>query len=322
MRSLDSSLISFIVPVYNVASFLHICVDSIINQTYRHLEIILVDDGSTDKSGIICDMLAEKDDRISVVHQTNGGLSDARNTGLDLAKGDFICFVDSDDVIHDRYAEILLSNIGTADMIFCDYVEIESSDNVIFCKESNGQQMIVKRTFTSSQALSNIDNLVLKNSPVVVVAWNKLYRKKIWEKIRFPKGKIHEDEFVIHHVIAACKTLAFISEKLYYYRQHPNSIMQQTAKSRRAAEHKIEAFMERRSFLLQLDMQREVMSLNTKILYCLMQPIIPVNLMARNDVSVSMIFFQNNLRWVYRILLCLKKYNCGLYWKIIKLLKG
>lgn len=119
-------LISIIVPVYKVEQFIHECVDSIIDQTYNHLEIILVNDGSPDRCGEICEEYAKQDHRIVVIHKENGGLSSARNAGLDICKGEYIAFIDSDDVIHPQFVELLYANIKEADLAFCEMLGFDS----------------------------------------------------------------------------------------------------------------------------------------------------------------------------------------------------
>lgn len=223
-----SRLISVIVPIYNVEEYLSRCIDSIINQTYAELEIILVDDGSTDKCGIICEEYAQKDARIKVLHKQNGGLSDARNVGLENAQGDYIAFVDSDDYIALDMYEKLYRRIekDKSDLAIC---------NIEFVNEK--KEPLIRNTLDAGDCVINEKQfwyeLYGKNYTYCVVAWNKLYKKEIFEEIRYEYGKYHEDEFIIHKVISQCEKISFLSEKCYFYLQRNNSIMNEGFSIRR-----------------------------------------------------------------------------------------
>ena len=207
--------ISVIVPVYNVEKYLPQCIESIINQTYKNLEIILIDDGSTDSSGRICDEYAEKDDRIIVIHKENGGLSDARNTGLRKATGDFIGFVDSDDWLDVNMYEVLLETIlkNNCDIISCGYCVEYKNKSYKVCLENQviNNKDIIKKYYAE------------KNVPYA--PWMRLYKKYIWKDLEFPKGKIYEDVFVILDSFLKADTIVSISDCLYHYRQRKSSIM-------------------------------------------------------------------------------------------------
>ena len=213
-------MISVIVPIYNVEKYLRECVDSIINQTYRDLEIILVDDGSPDGCGRICDEYAQKDHRIRVVHKKNGGLSDARNAGIEIAMGEYYVFVDSDDVIHPQMIEILYQTLLSekSDMAICKFSEIEESENVTFTH-------IEKACEIDCFAKDDIMRQLWDRNLITVVAWNKIYRAQLFQHIRYPVGRVHEDEFVIHRILQQCKRIVYINEPLYYYRKRSSSIM-------------------------------------------------------------------------------------------------
>ena len=214
--------ISVIVPVYKVEKYLKRCVDSIINQTYRNLEIILVDDGSPDSCPAMCDKFAEKDSRIIVIHKENGGLSDARNAGLDIAKGEYFGFVDSDDYISPIMYETLLNRIlsDKSELAVCEYVRVYDSDERE--KSEKTLQETHKRCYSPDEFISE---LFLQRSGAYVVAWSKLYRREIFSTLRFPFGKQHEDEFIIHRVIAQCQKISYAEDTLYYYWQRGESIM-------------------------------------------------------------------------------------------------
>lgn len=210
--------ISVIVPVYNVENYLPFCLDSICKQNYANLEIILVDDGSLDESGNICDQWVKKDYRIVVVHKENGGLSSARNTGLSYATGDYVSFIDSDDKIHPYFYEELLANIkkADADIAVCKFKRVEEID-VPFLPYRKS----IIDTYVGEDKFKQLIN---ENNVVTTIACNKLYKAKIWENFRFPEGKINEDEFVIHHILNRANRIVYLSEPFYYYLQRTGSI--------------------------------------------------------------------------------------------------
>lgn len=220
-------LISVVVPVYNVSEYLGKCIQSIIDQTYQNLEIILVDDGwgGVDTSGDICDKYAEIDKRIKVIHQTNAGLSEARNSGINIAKGEYIGFVDGDDWIEPQMYNQLISHIinDDSDMAICDFRRV--SNELIYGETISMNQ---NECITCKELMNRIVNYDTK----YIVAWNKLYRRKLFDTIRYPKGKLHEDEFIIHELAWGCKNVSVISEQLYNYRIRENSIMQSKLNAR------------------------------------------------------------------------------------------
>lgn len=212
-------LISVIVPVYMGEQWLPRCIDTILNQTYTNLDIILVNDGSPDNSGTICDEYADKDSRIRVVHKENGGLSDARNAGLDVAAGDYIMFVDEDDMIHPQMVSIMLKAItdNDADIAVCKFEMVPDVDIEEYSHLSENPGV---ECFEQPEIMSQLHHCNL----LTVVAWNKMYRKEIYEKNRYIKGRIHDDESAIHYILHVCKKVVYIDEKLYYYVQREGSI--------------------------------------------------------------------------------------------------
>lgn len=206
--------VSIIVPVYNVAPYLQKCLDSILRQTYTNLEILVIDDGSTDESSSICDEYAELDNRVVVVHKENGGLSDARNYGLDIATGDFIGFVDSDDWIESDMFEYLLDGcIGyNSDISYCEVYE--ARDFTINYKLRKSDTV-----YTAENALNELFFDRLEN-----YACNKLFRADLWESIRFPVGHNFEDITTIYKTIERSKSVAILKEPKYYYRIRSDSI--------------------------------------------------------------------------------------------------
>lgn len=212
-------LISVIVPIYNVEVYLPKCVDSILEQTYENLEIILVDDGSTDLSGAIADDYQKKDSRIRVIHKTNGGLSDARNCGIEEAHGEYFGFVDSDDYIApDMYMTLyeIMIRYG-AKISVCDKFDVtegsvgvyeDVSDAEVFCTDAEEAMRIV-----------------LDGKRNYAYAWNKLYKREVFDNIRYPVGKFIEDAFIILQLFDAAERVVFTTAKKYYYLCRPNSIM-------------------------------------------------------------------------------------------------
>lgn len=238
-------LITLVVPVYNVCNYLHMCVDSVIGQSYRNIEILLVDDGSTDGSGEICDKYAESDYRVKVFHKNNGGLSSARNWGIENASGDYIAFIDGDDWISDKFVERLYNvmNEFKCDIVQCSHQDVLDG----YLKEE-----MVSESFRESQVFSGRE---FSYASYNLIGWrahlttNKLYKKDLFQDIRFPEGKINEDEFTTYKVIWKAETVALISDKLYYYRRRVGSIMQQQYSKRRLDAS--EAFSERAEFYAQ-----------------------------------------------------------------------
>lgn len=234
-------LISVIVPVYNVEKYLDKCIESIVNQTYKNLEIILVDDGSPDNSGAICDAWAEKDDRIIVIHKENEGSGKARNVALDLAKGEFIAFVDSDDYIEkhmiDHLYSLFTDNVGITECSMI-YTEDDSAD-----MDNNGCNEVI--IYSAEDALS----LHIKDKLFRQTVVNKLYRRDVIGDVRFPVGTRIDDEFWTYQVIAKANKLIHTSRIMYAYRQQQNSQMHLHFALPRL--HAIDAKKERLLFLQQ-----------------------------------------------------------------------
>lgn len=217
--------ISIIVPVYKVEKYLPRCVDSILSQTFKDFECILVDDGSPDNCGKICDEYAKKDSRIIVIHKENGGLSDARNAGIDVASGDYIGFVDSDDWIHPQMYEILYNYITKFNLGFvsCNYLNVYDNDNFDIQEKYDISNEI--NIYNRTDVFNNFSSKNY-NSKITPMVWNKLYSKSIFDKLRFEKGKINEDEYFMFPSIFLADDIGVIDHKLYYYYKSRNdSIM-------------------------------------------------------------------------------------------------
>ena len=211
--------ISIIIPIYNVELYLPQCLDSVINQSFRNIEIILVNDGSTDSCRQICEDYAAKDQRIKVIHKKNGGLSDARNVGLNQATGNFISFVDSDDILSIHFCEKLLKTLleNDAGIAECDFLCFEK-DQDLEKFASNPEENT--EVFETEVALELLMNENLKQ-----MVWNKLYRREVVGDLQFPVGKINEDEFWTYKIFGNSKKVVKITDVLYFYRQQTESIM-------------------------------------------------------------------------------------------------
>ena len=212
--------ISVIMPIYNAEKYVKKSIDSLVNQTTNEIEIILVDDGSTDGSGSICDQY-DGSENIKIIHKENGGLSDARNAGIDAAKGKFLGFVDSDDYVHPRFYELLLQALKEegADIAGCDVKKVCKTEKI----EEKEQQPIQRTVYSGREATANLYDaqMYLKS----VVAWNKLYKKELFEEIRFPKGKLHEDEFTSYKLLYQSESVVYINRAYYFYFQREDGIM-------------------------------------------------------------------------------------------------
>lgn len=218
-------LLSIIVPIYNVEQYLDRCIQSILNQTYQNLEIILVDDGATDCSGAIADSYAAKDKRIKVFHKENGGLSDARNYGLEHVTGDYILFIDSDDFIVNIMCErlITVASSNNADIVSCNYYIYRGDDDISIHTMSVQDD---KRTFTGMDMLRYY--LLKTESFDLNVVWNKIFKLDLFngvEPVRFPKGRVQEDNFTIFRLFLNANSIVTVNEPLYYYVQRAGSIM-------------------------------------------------------------------------------------------------
>ena len=210
-------MISVIVPIYKVEKYLPKCIDSIINQTYKDLEIVLVDDGSPDGCPQICDEYAKIDNRIVVIHKENGGLSDARNAGLDIATGDYISFIDSDDYIEPTMYEKLLDSLieSNADMSICGFDRVNDDGKKI--------SSIGFKDYVLSR--NDAYEMLVQGNVYFIISCNKLFKREIFDDLRFKLGKTHEDEFIIHHIYGKCKKISTINESLYHYLIRESSIM-------------------------------------------------------------------------------------------------
>ncbi len=240
-------LISVIVPIYKVEAYLERAVDSVLCQTYENLEIILVDDGSPDNCPQICDEYTKRDTRIRVIHKQNGGLSDARNAGIAMAQGEYVAFLDSDDYIARQFIDKLYNACVKydSDIAICQYEisnergnifefgshdlsEIEKTDLTIINKDviKISEKMQIQ-TFSKRELLFQMYEEYHPRNTDFIVTWNKLYKRKLWNNICFPKNRIHEDEATTYKIYDKCTSGAYIQEKLYVYYQADDSITRQ-----------------------------------------------------------------------------------------------
>lgn len=208
--------VSIIVPIYNVEKYLKRCIDSILKQTYKELEIILVDDGSTDSSGLICEEYKENENRIKVIHKNNGGLSSARNAGLDIATGAYLTFIDSDDWIAENHIEQIMNALEakSADIAVCGIVVIDGKTSNVYKSVDNICE------FTSYDAIDNI----LMGGSIDVSACNKVYKNEVFNNVRYPEGENNEDAAVIIDILSKVKKIVQIPDNSYYYYQRKGSI--------------------------------------------------------------------------------------------------
>lgn len=213
-------LVSVIVPVYNVEEYLEDCVNSICNQSYKKIEIIMVDDGSTDNSGVICDRLQKIDSRICVFHTDNGGQGRARNIALDIAKGEYIIFVDSDDIIASNMIEELLGLIKAenADIVACDYIKFEKKPVII------SQPKKELKEFGRREAVLDI----CKDTILKSYVWNKIFKRELFLYKRFSCNKVFEDAELLIEIVGNTEKIVYTNQRYYYYRTREGSTVYQT----------------------------------------------------------------------------------------------
>ena len=209
--------VSIVVPAYNVEKYIEKCVNSIISQTFTDIEIILVDDGSRDSTGEICDELAFKDMRISVIHKQNEGLSDARNTGIAAADGEFICFIDGDDYIHPKYCETLFNLIvdNKADIAVCGYIKTQDYN----CKVED-EISCTTGIFNKTTAMQEL----VTSDKFMNYAWNKMYKKSLFDGVLYPVGRNWEDLGTTYKLFDKADKIVYCNAKLYFYIQRSGSI--------------------------------------------------------------------------------------------------
>ena len=224
-------LISVIVPVYKVEKYLPACVDSILSQTFSDFELILVDDGSSDDCGAMCDGYAREDSRIHVIHQENGGLSAARNAGLDVAKGEYVTFVDSDDVIAPDCLQVFteVADETDADIVVGSYIEFSDDSGL----KDVWAQLETQKSYQIETRYNACEALYLGKAEMPINAWGKLYKTGVIGSQRFPVGRIHEDQAFVPRIIYAASGIAILDRAVYGYRHNEDGITHSTFSNRR-----------------------------------------------------------------------------------------
>ena len=221
--------ISVVIPVYKVEAYLRNCVDSVLAQSFTDFELILVDDGSPDNCGAICDEYAALDPRVRVIHQENGGLSAARNNGVKHSQGPYVTFVDSDDMLHPQTLELLYSGMRKTGAEIT-IVSSAREQNEVFSRNYASEELVPEK-MDHLEALARLCGLMNKTEAlpqsqwlIYCVAWGKLFAREIVESNPFPVGRLHEDEFTAHHFFYAAHTVAVLELPLYFYRYNPTAI--------------------------------------------------------------------------------------------------
>ncbi len=251
-KLLSQEKITVIVSIYNIEKYLENCIKSIINQKYRNLQILLIDDGSTDTSGEICDKYAKIDNRIEVIHKKNGGLADARNSGISLAKGKYISFIDGDDYIYPTFYMDLYYLIKkySADISECDFLrinegDVENAEDIIF--KENEKLELGGELINGKEAIDELFGTKLQSYIKKVIVCNKLYSTKVLKDIKFPLGRLHEDEYTTYKILNNSNKVITTKKKLYGYIQTRNSIMRREIKQKRI-EDNLDAYIQSSNF--------------------------------------------------------------------------
>ncbi len=216
----DKGLVSILIPAYKVEKYISTCISSALEQSYRNVEIVIVDDGSPDGTGAICDEYAEKDERVKVIHQQNSGVSVARNIALEASCGEYIYCLDSDDRIEPDTIELLMECMHRdgSDIACCNFLKIDEAGNALETPEGFTDDLLTAEKFL----VQAYDDRFYAASAIVA---NKLYKRSVIGELRFPAGKQHEDEFLSYRIIGNAKTISTSSARKYFYLQHSGSIM-------------------------------------------------------------------------------------------------
>lgn len=278
-------LISIIIPVYNVENYLVNCIKSISNQSYKNLEIILIDDGSTDNSPIICDQFKKSDNRIKVLHKTNGGLSDARNIGLEISSGDYVVFVDSDDFLPNYAIEYLYrlmianeADISVGSMVITEKSEIFDDSNQVNYEDKLYKNNI--RILSVNEALSEM----FYSRFFSTAAPAKMFKKKLFQGVKFPLGKLHEDLFTIYKVIQRANKIVYGSEVVYYYYRRIGSITKSKFTANRLDILEALNYIERDVDIKRLGLERAYATQVIDSIFSVLQTDITVNDIRKNGL--------------------------------------
>lgn len=213
---MKEDLVSIIIPVYNVKQYLDDCMSSVLNQTHTNIEVLLIDDGSTDGSGELCDVYAQTDSRVRVVHQMNKGQAAARNCGIASAKGKYITFVDSDDYIDRTMVDTLLEYFVESGFVMCQKTKVDADGNSISAVQYQKKCDCIRK---------NVYFRRLRNNPDYIVVWGKLFARHLFQDIRFLEGIQYEDEEIMPQLVHLSKEICIVDKPLYFYRIRENSTM-------------------------------------------------------------------------------------------------
>lgn len=275
---MNEEKISVIVPAHNVEKYLETCLDSILTQDYKNLEVILVENASSDRTGEICDKYAEMDNRVSVIHEQRGGAALARNIGLDRATGKYISFIDSDDYVHPSFLKRLYDALkeNGADIAECSYLTVNEDDKDKFFEiidKARGECLENCREYDSEKAVSLVYDANVYEYVYQILVWNKLYRREMWEDIRFPEGFWIEDDYTTYKVLYKANKIIDTREVLYGYVQSNNSMMRKDFKEKRihdslaAYEEAFRFFGEKNDFEMQGMAKRRYLELCIELSY-------------------------------------------------------
>lgn len=252
---MNQEVVSVIIPIYNVEPYLEMCIDSVVKQTYTNLEIILVDDGSTDGSSTIAERYGEADKRIRIIHQMNMGLSAARNVGIRHSTGRYVYLLDSDDMLHVHAIESMVYSMQEVqgDIVISNFRYIDSEENPMRDKDLDS---LILDYEGKKRIISGRDFLLEIGNMLNVVAWGKLYKREVFDGIEYPVGKLHEDQYVTYKILYPLKKVIILEDKYYYYRKRNDSITAQKNIERRlkdtlaAYEEEIAFFKDKSEFEL------------------------------------------------------------------------
>lgn len=270
----NNILVSVIIPVYNVEKFLEECLNSILRQTYKNLEIILVDDGSTDSSGTICDNYKLLDDRIKVIHKKNGGLSDARNAGIDVAIGDFISFIDSDDYVSEIFIEVLLSGVNNKDCKVAALSQLTDFwDGENSLKLDSTTKKVIFKKVTSKNALK-----LMLYQQIPTGAPFKIYHRSVFENIRFPYGYYYEDVATTYKTFENTQNVMLVKATIYAYRKRRNSIIRQPFSEKKLSAIKIFEELKSDKIINELDLKSAAYSRAFAMMFSVFLQVPPKNI--------------------------------------------
>lgn len=317
-------LVSVIVPVYNVEKYLKSSLESILNQTYKKLDIILVNDGSTDNSKSICEEYVQKDSRVRLINKENGGNGDARNVGLQQVKGEWIVWVDSDDMIHKRQIEILLSvaKDNNADIVVGDYITIEDDE---LPQDSDIDEEYVKSCEILSEKHLYDDEFIKRRSMIFTTPWCKLVKRDAFNNIKYPTKIRHVDTWTTWKTYENVEHVVFVSVPLYYWRINPNSLTRNTFDNSQFT--MLDAYIEQFEYFIKKRKQRYVEIVFSEYIETFFWCYNRMNEIGLNysELKPYLLYMRNHIKYIkytksIGFWLWLK-YRYLVYYKIPKLLK-